>query len=135
MRTASAMNHPRLLLKEIAELPLPGPVSIMNLCSDQERAIGVSRLRQALPDRVNLVAGPGCVASICPQADVFQAIQLAVRHPVILYYFYLLLLSIALVLGVTMGHTIYFLYSFVYLFFFSLRSSCLCYEIKKRYHS
>lgn len=80
----SAMNHPRLLLKEIAELPLPGPVSIMNLCSDQERAIGVSRLRQALPDRVNLVAGPGCVASICPQADVFQAIQLAVRHPVTL---------------------------------------------------
>jgi hydrogenase expression/formation protein HypD len=72
------------LLNAIAELPLSGPVRIMNLCSDQERAISLSGLREALRDRVDLVAGPGCVASVCPQADVFQAIQLAMRHPVTL---------------------------------------------------
>jgi hydrogenase expression/formation protein HypD len=78
------MNTPQLLLKAIADLPLPGPVRVLNLCGDQERAIGLSGLRRVLPEPVSLVAGPGCVASICPQADVFQAIQLARRHPLTL---------------------------------------------------
>ncbi|MCG6966668.1 MAG: hydrogenase formation protein HypD [Chromatiaceae bacterium] len=72
------------LLGEIARVPLSGPVRVLSLSVDHERVINVSGLRRALPEQVRLVSGPGCAASICPQADLYQAIQLARRHPLTL---------------------------------------------------
>lgn len=78
------MSTPREMLAAIAALPLEGPVRVLNLSADQERVIAWSGLRQVLPSTVRLLSGPGSAASLCPQADLYQAIQLACRHPVTL---------------------------------------------------
>lgn len=78
------LNTPHGLVEAIEALPLTGPVRILNLCGDQERAISQAGIRQVLPDQVKLLSGPGCAASICPEADLYQAIQLARREGVTL---------------------------------------------------
>lgn len=67
-------------LNAIAALPLTRPVRILSVCGDQERVISWSDMRQQLPAPVELVPGPGCAASICPESDVLQALQLVQRH-------------------------------------------------------
>ena len=79
MSPNAPMNTPRGLLAAIEALPLSGPVRILNLCGDQERVISLAGMRGVLPDRVKLLSGPGCAASICPEADLYQAIQLVQR--------------------------------------------------------
>jgi len=44
-------------------------------------------LRSALPEYVELVPGPGCPVCICPEEDVYEAIQLALNEDVILVAF------------------------------------------------
>ena len=63
------------------------PVRIMNVCGGHERAISVAGLRTAIPRNIELVPGPGCPVCICPEEDVFEAIQLALNEPVILLAF------------------------------------------------
>jgi len=70
----------RQSLAAIASLPLRKKVRVLNLCGDQERVISLSDMRRALPRQVELVSGPGCAASICPEADVHQALRLLARH-------------------------------------------------------
>ena len=79
-----AMNGVRDLLGAIAALPLHRRVRVLNVCGDQERVISLSDMRRQLPDVVEVVPGPGCAASICPEADVFQALRLVERHSVTL---------------------------------------------------
>lgn len=78
------MNAPRDSLAAIAALPLEGPVRILGLSGDQERVISLAGLRRLLPEEVMLLSGPGCVASICPEADVYQAMRLVECHAVTL---------------------------------------------------
>jgi hydrogenase expression/formation protein HypD len=78
------MSNPRTRLAAINALPLPERVRVLHLSGDQERAIAQSRLRELLPPQVELVAGPGCAATVCPAEDIHQAIRLAVQHPVTL---------------------------------------------------
>ena len=78
------MSTPRQLLKMLSDMPLDRRVRILNLSGDHERVITQTGLRHLLPAEVSLLAGPGCAASICPASDVYQAIQLAQRHPVTL---------------------------------------------------
>ena len=78
------LNSPHGLIDAIGALPLTGPVRILNLCGDQERTISRAGMRQVLPDHVKLLSGPGCAASLCPEADLYQAIQLARREGVTL---------------------------------------------------
>src|SRR5574340_310041 len=59
-------------------------VKIMNVCGGHERSITHAGLRGALPKWVELVPGPGCPVCVCPEEDVYQAIQLALRNKVIL---------------------------------------------------
>jgi hydrogenase expression/formation protein HypD len=59
----------------------------MNVCGGHERAISLAGLRAAIPDNVELVPGPGCPVCICPEEDVFEAIQLALNEDVILVAF------------------------------------------------
>ena len=44
-------------------------------------------LRKVLPDYIELVPGPGCPVCICPEEDVFEAIQLALNEDIILVAF------------------------------------------------
>jgi len=59
----------------------------MNVCGGHERSITMAGLRKALPDYIELVPGPGCPVCICPEEDVFEAIQLALHEDIILVAF------------------------------------------------
>jgi len=80
-------NTARECLQAIHELPHKGRVKIMNVCGGHERSITMAGLRKALPDYIELVPGPGCPVCICPEEDVFEAIQLALHEDIILLAF------------------------------------------------
>ncbi len=44
-------------------------------------------LRSALPPQIELIPGPGCPVCICPEEDVYQAIQLALNEDITLIAF------------------------------------------------
>ena len=77
----------RQWLDRIRALPLDGPVRIMNVCGGHGRSISMAGLRRALPANIELIPGPGCPVCICPEEDVFEAIQLALNEDVILVAF------------------------------------------------
>jgi len=77
----------RQWLDRIHALPLPGKVRIMNVCGGHERSISMAGLRGALPREVELIPGPGCPVCVCPEEDVYQAIQLALHEPITLAAF------------------------------------------------
>ena len=64
-------------LARIRALPLTGRVRIMNVCGGHERTISMAGLRAALPENVELIAGPGCPVCVCPEEDVHDAIALS----------------------------------------------------------
>lgn len=74
-------------LQQIRALPLTGKVRIMNVCGGHERSITMAGLRGALPEQIELIPGPGCPVCICPEEDIFEAIQIALHEPVILVAF------------------------------------------------
>jgi hydrogenase expression/formation protein HypD len=74
-------------LNKIKALPLARRVRIMNVCGGHERSITMAGLRSALPDNVELIPGPGCPVCICPEEDVYLAIQLGLHADVILVAF------------------------------------------------
>lgn len=74
-------------LGKIRDLKLPAQVRIMNVCGGHERAISLAGLRSALPKNIELVPGPGCPVCICPEEDVYEAIQLALNEDLILVAF------------------------------------------------
>ncbi len=74
-------------LDKIRKLPLPDNVRIMNVCGGHERAITMAGLRGALPKNIELIPGPGCPVCVCPEEDVYEAMQLALKEQVILVAF------------------------------------------------
>jgi hydrogenase expression/formation protein HypD len=74
-------------LKRIRGLELPEKVRVMNVCGGHERSITMAGLRGALPPQVELIPGPGCPVCVCPEEDIYAAIQLARRDDVILAAF------------------------------------------------
>lgn len=74
-------------LEKIRALPLPRKVRIMNVCGGHERTITHAGLRTALPHNIELIPGPGCPVCICPEQDIFHAIQLALHEDIILTAF------------------------------------------------
>ncbi|MFH2140608.1 MAG: hydrogenase formation protein HypD [Pseudomonadota bacterium] len=74
-------------LAKIHALNIDRPLRIMNVCGGHERSISMAGLRTALPEQVRLIAGPGCPVCVCPEEDVYQAIQLAAHANVILVAF------------------------------------------------
>lgn len=77
----------RQWLDRIRALPLARKVRIMNVCGGHERSITMAGLRSALPENIELIPGPGCPVCICPEEDVFEAIQLALQEDLILLAF------------------------------------------------
>lgn len=74
-------------LERIRTLDLPPKVRIMNVCGGHERSITQAGLRNALPAGIELIPGPGCPVCVCPEEDVHQAIQLAMREDLTLATF------------------------------------------------
>ena len=81
------MSDARTWLERIHTLPLPGKLRVMNVCGGHERSITMAGLRGALPDQVELIPGPGCPVCVCPEEDIYAAIQLARRDDVIVVAF------------------------------------------------
>jgi hydrogenase expression/formation protein HypD len=77
----------RQWLDEIRSLKLPDRVKIMNVCGGHERSITLAGLRAALPPSLELIPGPGCPVCICPEEDVYEAIQLALNEDITLLAF------------------------------------------------
>lgn len=63
------------------------PIRIMNVCGGHERSISMAGLRSVLPETIQLIPGPGCPVCICPEEDLYQAIQFALHEKVILASF------------------------------------------------
>ena len=75
------LNTAKQWLERIHALPhQKDKVKIMNVCGGHERSITMAGLRRALPDYIELVPGPGCPVCICPEEDIFEAIQLALNE-------------------------------------------------------
>ncbi len=74
-------------LEAMQSLDSSRPVRIMNVCGGHERSISVAGLRGVIPHNVELVPGPGCPVCICPEEDVYEAIQLALREDITLVAF------------------------------------------------
>jgi hydrogenase expression/formation protein HypD len=74
-------------LDRLHALDLPERVRIMNVCGGHERSISQAGLRGALPENIELIPGPGCPVCICPEEDVYQAIQLALKEEIVLLAF------------------------------------------------
>jgi len=74
-------------LERIRSLELPRKIKIMNVCGGHERSITLAGMRGALPQAVELIPGPGCPVCVCPEEDIYQAIQLAMRENVMLLAF------------------------------------------------
>jgi hydrogenase expression/formation protein HypD len=74
-------------LQKLRDLKLEKPVRLMNVCGGHERSISMAGLRTAIPKEIELVPGPGCPVCICPEEDVFEAIQLALNEDIVLVAF------------------------------------------------
>ncbi len=74
-------------LEALRDLGVDEPVRIMNVCGGHERSIALAGLRTAIPENIELVPGPGCPVCICPEEDVFEAIQLALNEDIVLVAF------------------------------------------------
>ena len=74
-------------LEKIQTLELPDKVKIMNVCGGHERTISHAGIRGLLPQNIELIPGPGCPVCICPEEDIFLAIQLALHEDIILVAF------------------------------------------------
>lgn len=82
------MSHPaKYWLEALHGLGFRQPVRIMNVCGGHERTISLAGLRAAIPSNIEVVPGPGCPVCICPEEDVYEAIQLALHEDVILVAF------------------------------------------------
>ena len=74
-------------LADIHQLPLKKKIRIMNVCGGHERSITMAGLRGALPDNIELIPGPGCPVCVCPEEDIYEAIQIALNEDLILVAF------------------------------------------------
>lgn len=81
------MTSAREWVKKIHDLNLAEPVKVMNVCGGHERSVTLSGMRSALPGNIEIIPGPGCPVCVCPEEDIYQAIQLSLREGVILVTF------------------------------------------------
>ncbi len=62
-------------------------IKIMNVCGGHERSISMAGIRNALHPKIELIPGPGCPVCVCPEEDIYQAIQMALHEDIILVAF------------------------------------------------
>ena len=87
MTAAASTERARALLAKIHALPLTREVRVMNVCGGHERSISMAGLRAVLPSQITLIPGPGCPVCVCPEEDIFAAIDLSQRPEITLVTF------------------------------------------------
>src|SRR3989304_4606693 len=75
------------LVKRIRESPIKRPVRIMHVCGTHENVISRFGLRDLLPDKVDVIAGPGCPVCVCPGHDIEFAVKLALEEKAVIVTF------------------------------------------------
>ncbi len=63
------------------------PVNLMEVCGTHTVAIFKHGIHQLLPDKVNMLSGPGCPVCVTPNADIDKGITLAQNAGVVLATF------------------------------------------------
>jgi len=81
------MTGAREWVERIHALDIADRVKVMNVCGGHERSVTMSGMRSALPSNIEIVPGPGCPVCVCPEEDIYQAIQLALHEDVVLVTF------------------------------------------------
>ena len=71
--------------KAIAALPLKKSVVIMEVCGTHTMAIARNGIKSMLPEKVNLLSGPGCPVCVTPAGVIDRILELAMR-PVLIFY-------------------------------------------------
>ncbi|GBE08064.1 MAG TPA: hydrogenase formation protein HypD [Gammaproteobacteria bacterium] len=74
-------------LDAIHEIATEQAFRIMNVCGGHERTISLAGIRSLLPKSIELIPGPGCPVCICPEEDIYQAMQLALHENITLLAF------------------------------------------------
>lgn len=69
-----------------AELPPKRHIKIMHVCGSHEHSVQRWGLRDILPERLEIVSGPGCPVCICPAFEIGEAIALARRGIIVATY-------------------------------------------------
>lgn len=77
----------RPLSEKLRKLKLERRVTLMHVCGTHEHSLARAGIRSMLPDRLRLVAGPGCPVCVCPAGDIDLAIQASRRDNVIVTTF------------------------------------------------
>mgnify|MGYP002855567013 CR=1 FL=1 len=65
--------------KAIAALPLKKSVVIMEVCGTHTMAIARNGIKSMLPEKVNLLSGPGCPVCVTPAGVIDRILELAMR--------------------------------------------------------
>ncbi|MDY0266308.1 MAG: hydrogenase formation protein HypD [Methanimicrococcus sp.] len=75
----SFVNNPVEVQKKLIETisSYPKPVRIMHICGTHERTIAKYGIRSLLPERIEVLSGPGCPVCVTPDDDIDTAILLA----------------------------------------------------------
>lgn len=74
-------------LDHLKTLNFTNKFKIMNVCGGHERSITHAGLRGILPELIELIPGPGCPVCICPEEDIYTAIQWATHENITLVAF------------------------------------------------
>jgi hydrogenase expression/formation protein HypD len=61
-------------------------IKVMNVCGSHERSIAEWGLRYLLPERLELIPGPGCPVCVCAEHDIGEAIEIAKRGVTLLSF-------------------------------------------------
>ena len=64
-----------------------GKISFMEVCGTHTMAISRSGIRDILPEKINLISGPGCPVCVTSQGDIDRMIDIAGRSDVIITTF------------------------------------------------
>ena len=67
-------------IEAIHQLDLPSRVRVMNVCGGHERTLSMAGIRSVLPKNVEIIPGPGCPVCVCPEEDLYLAIQIALHR-------------------------------------------------------
>ncbi|NOX71527.1 MAG: hydrogenase formation protein HypD [Candidatus Micrarchaeota archaeon] len=74
------MSVTRDVLSEIREIAKGMPqVNIMEVCGTHTQTIAMHGIREAMPENINLISGPGCPVCVTHQRDLDNIIELALN--------------------------------------------------------
>jgi hydrogenase expression/formation protein HypD len=89
MKYLTEYRNPELVEKYLNEIhkTVTKPWSIMEVCGGQTHSLVKNGIINLLPDKINMIHGPGCPVCVTPLNLIDKAVHLAMEHNVILCSF------------------------------------------------